>query len=507
MSHVETAPTATAQLTGREYLRVSFDTSGEERSPREQHEENEVVADGFGIALGVPYKDVGSASRFAKKVRDGFVQLMADLEADTFGADVLQMWEGSRGSRKPREWLDLIDVCQQRGIKILITTENRLYDLANWRDRQRLKEDAIKAESESEQTRERVMRGLNANVRNGRPHGPVPYGYRRTYRNVRNPNGRSVRKPDQQLPEPAEALNVIDLLQQIDAGRTMAAIERDWAARGIVSRNGVPFSAQTLRQTALKLCHIGKREHHGQVVNAAWPVVADFEGSPMSAEEFVDLFHRVRSVLKDPKRVTTTGGPARHAYSMTLRCDACGGPMTVSFSPPMATPDDPYYACRDRGCTRINKADVDGILTAEICAKLARPDVYAAISSTPGDGRELAVVRSDLSTRRARLAAFEAEDPETPAEARLIGRTIERLEAEIRELVAHEAELTRPNPLAELFEPGQDVERRWEATQVPAQRAIAALLLSPAMLGQVRVVPAAKRGLPAAERLVWYTTE
>src|SRR5438445_6935124 len=111
-----TVTTATDTLTGREYLRVSFDHSGYERSNDDQHEDNASAAEQFGITLGKPYRDVGSASRFNHKERDDFVRLMRDLREDTFGADLLVLWENSRGSRKPREWLDLIDACQAQGV-------------------------------------------------------------------------------------------------------------------------------------------------------------------------------------------------------------------------------------------------------------------------------------------------------------------------------------------------------------------------------------------------------
>jgi DNA invertase Pin-like site-specific DNA recombinase len=511
--------TTTAEtMTGREYLRVSADKSGYERSNDDQHDENADVAADSGITLGTPYRDVGSASRFATKVRDGFGQLMADLETDAFGADVLILWENSRGSRTPREWLDLIDVCQARKVQIFITTHRRLYDLDQWRDRHHLQEESLKAAASSEETSERVIRTLGSNARKGKPHGLIPYGYRRTYTKVRNAKDRLVQRPDAQLPEPAEARHVIELLRAIAAGQSMASIARDWAERGITSRAGAPFTSQTLRQMALKPGYIGMREHltkamreAGQpavVVPAVWPVVADFEGSPITPDAFVELFHQVGRILRDASRTTNPGGGAKHVYTMTIRCDACGGPITVTLHKPMARRGTPVYVCRDKGCTYVeDKAALDSIITGEILTVLSRPDVYAAISPTTGDDdTELAVIRASLSRKRALLSAFEAEDPETPTETRLLGRKIDALETEISELEAQQGQLTRPSPLAGLIEPGPDVATRWAALDVPTQRQIAALLLTTEHLGQVRIVRAPYPEAPAAERLVWATT-
>ncbi len=83
---------------------------------------------------------------------------MADLESDTFGADVLVLWESSRGSRKVGEWVTLIDWCEMRGVKIFVTTHERTYDPANGRDRRTLIEDATDSEYESYKVHKRVAR-------------------------------------------------------------------------------------------------------------------------------------------------------------------------------------------------------------------------------------------------------------------------------------------------------------------------------------------------------------
>ena len=76
--------------TAREYLRVSHDRSGRERSNDEQHADNVATAKVFGIdSFGEPYRDTGSASRHARKKRDDFARLLDDLASGSFGADLL----------------------------------------------------------------------------------------------------------------------------------------------------------------------------------------------------------------------------------------------------------------------------------------------------------------------------------------------------------------------------------------------------------------------------------
>jgi DNA invertase Pin-like site-specific DNA recombinase len=109
-------------MIAREYLRVSLDKSGRERSITEQHAENEAEAAERGWSLGEPYADVGSASRYASKARGDYAALIADLQAGRFGADVLILWESSRGSRRASEWLLLIELCAERRVKIHVTS-------------------------------------------------------------------------------------------------------------------------------------------------------------------------------------------------------------------------------------------------------------------------------------------------------------------------------------------------------------------------------------------------
>ena len=86
----------------REYLRVSLDRSGRARSLEEQHADHVRVVEEQGwILVEEAYRDESvSASRYSRKARDGFDALIEDLERDRFGAQVLVIWESSRGSRR-----------------------------------------------------------------------------------------------------------------------------------------------------------------------------------------------------------------------------------------------------------------------------------------------------------------------------------------------------------------------------------------------------------------------
>ena len=94
------------KLIAREYLRASKDSNPTGKSPDQQHDDNAKAFDRQGWMLhpDPPYRDTDrSASRFARTVREDFKRLITDLENDTFGANILAIWESSRGSRRVGE--------------------------------------------------------------------------------------------------------------------------------------------------------------------------------------------------------------------------------------------------------------------------------------------------------------------------------------------------------------------------------------------------------------------
>jgi site-specific DNA recombinase len=248
--------TGTRDRTGREYLRVSYDRSGRERSQNEQHDDNARACTEHAITLATPYRESGSASasRYARKSRDDFARLLADLESGRFGANVLVLWESSRGSRKVGEWVTLIELCEDQGVSIFVTTHGREYDPGNARDRRSLLEDAVDSEYESSKVSARARRASAANAAAGKPHGRVPFGYQRRY-------DERTKAFLAQEPHPDQAPIVREVFIRVRAGHSLRAIARDFEARGFVNRSGRPFTAAHLRVLALTASYAGVRLH------------------------------------------------------------------------------------------------------------------------------------------------------------------------------------------------------------------------------------------------------
>jgi DNA invertase Pin-like site-specific DNA recombinase len=495
---------------GREYLRVSWDRSGRERSQDEQHAENARACADRGITLSAGYREAGSASasRYARKTRDDFRRLLTDLEAGRFGADVLVLWESSRGSRKVGEWVTLIELCESAHVSILVTTHGREYDPANARDRRSLLEDAVDSEYESSKVSARVKRTAAANAAAGRPHGQIPFGYRRRY-------DERTRELVAQEPHPVEAPVAVELFARLRAGHTLAAIARDFAARGIRNDSGTPFSPQHLRALALTATYAAIRLHRPRQPGVPRTRSAIVMGAPgvtatpgtwpglVSVEEYL----AVREILTDPARITGKPGKARHLLSMIARCGVCGAPLAVTYRGQW-TPTGGQYQCHHGGHVRVSKPELDAYAQDAILGYLARPDVHAALTTPPdGAGAELASVRERLAVARAELGALrDAVAAGTLSVATLVSvepGLLARIDAD----QAEETRLVTPSFLHGLITPGADVAARWAQMPISAQREVARTLLTPSLLGALHVnrrpAGSAHLHVPAPDRVAW----
>lgn len=495
---------------GREYLRVSYDRSGRERSQDEQHTENARACAERGLALGPAYREAGSASasRYARKARDDFGRLLSDLRAGRFGADVLVLWESSRGSRRVGEWVTLIELCEAAHVSILVTTHAREYDPANARDRRSLLEDAVDSEYESSKVSARSRRASAANAAAGRPHGTIPFGYRRRY-------DERTRQLVVQEPDPDEAPVVVELFARLRAGHSLAGIARDFAARGIVNDSGNPFSPQHLRSLALTATYAGIRVHRPGTSAGPRTRSTIALGGPGASQTPgtwpglvpVEEYLAVREILTDPARVTGKPGKARHLLSMIARCGACGAPLAVTYRGQQAGTGGEYQ-CHGGGHVRVAKPELDDYAQTAILGYLARPDVHAALlDDEQGGGEELAGVRERLAVARAELAELRA----AAGEGRLSVATLVSVEpgllARIDAEEAEQARLTTPSSLHGLITPGADVATRWEQMPVSARREVARTLLVPTLLGALHVNrrPPGRRNthVPVPDRVTW----
>ncbi|UGY93412.1 recombinase family protein [Streptomyces gobiensis] len=518
--------TVPALLTGRQYLRASQDKRGRGDSVESQSDANrEGAAQHYPpITITGTYTDnnIGAWKRkgksrddFKGKSRDDFERLMSDLESDAFTDDVLVIFESARGSRRAGEWCTLIDLLEEKGKRVYVTTHGRLYDPSNNRDRRTLQEDAVDAEYAGGKISEGVQRGVNKAAKQGRPYGKCPYGYRPVYDSR---NGKLINwEPD---PTPAARGDkswsgiIAELFNRLAKAHTLYAIAADFKARGILNkgekRGGKsgsgkpkPFSPEQLREIAQRVVYAeypddkdkgkGTRNHRGTLYKGTWPALVS-----------KGVFDEVQRRLNDPKRRTSDSGQPKHELGRILRCGYCRTDDGEATPLSVRSRNGGIFVC-PRGCVEIKKDPVDMELigTAEkpgmVLRYLASDAVYRDFSATPKDEAKAEAAEDRIKSLRAELGELEDWRPRKPSEIEYKSQAIDDMRAEIRGLEAQTQALRMPAVLAEL-KPGPDIAKRWAAAPLSVRRTVLRLLLTPEVLGETRVMKG--RGVPVGERIV-----
>lgn len=477
------------QRIAREYRRLSNKKGG--TSLERQGAENSTAMSENDMTPGGPaYIDDGlSASRYARKKRDDFDKLVADLQTgptgrdSAFGADVLMLWESSRGSRKVGEWVDFIDLLEAKQVLIWVTTHERLYDPSNGRDRKSLLEDAVDSEFESYKTHRRTSSTIAHLAAQGWMHGAPPDGLMAVYDEKTGDLAAWVEDPDR-------SHIFQELFRLLEAGTTLTEIEGLFREAGHLNGSERPFSREHLRQSALKHAYAGLREFNGQVYDGAWDGIVP-----------VKRFWAVQQILRSPHRRTTRTGRATHELTGRLWCARSNEPITRVRA-------DTTYQCDGCGL-RIQKEPVDdliigsevtnpdGTVTRQLGALLqylARDDIYERLSRPAGDGEELIRVQAELGQARAERDEFRQAKAINASHALILANSLDAKVADVRRLEEQERELSLPPAILTMIKPGVDAWVSWHEAPLSARRDVALIILSERYLGKAYIHPAARRG-------------
>jgi len=475
----------------REYLRVSLDRSGAGKSPEQQHDEMTAGAQQKGWTLHPrPYRDTGvSASRYARKVREGFAELMADLEDGTFAADVLGIWESSRGSRRTGEWIDLIELCAERRVLIWVMTHNRVYDPTNARDRRSLREDASDAEYESDKTSERLRRDVRANAMKGRPHGKHIYGYERVYDQV-------TRQLVEVVEHPVHGPVVREAARRILAGETYYSVAKDFNARGIEPRRPsfterrrvLGWTPPAIKQMLSMPAYAGLRQHQGKVledVQAVWPPLIE-----------PDAWRKLQAVMAGRSRQKANSWPARHLLGGIAECAVCGsgtrigkqnaGRRKIDEETGEKLPQEHYntYLCHGApGKTGFHVAmkeeHLDLLVTEVVLARIQRPDFLARVGQTDdGVDAERAALLDEIREHQEWLEQVR-ERAEATRNLNLLFDQEQRVSPKIAAAQKKLESLAATDPLIIELAGSEDIEARWAELSIVDKRQVIRLLVTP----------------------------
>lgn len=471
------------------YTRVSRDPKQRLRSVKEQEQECRAWCrrEGWTVTHVVTDSD-RSASRYATRPRDGYTEALAVVRDRK--VDVLVAWEASRAQRDLSAYVALRSECEKHNV--LYAYSGRVYDLSRADDRFSTALDALLAEREVDASRDRILRAVRIQAESGKPHGRIPYGYRREY----DPGTRALLG---QFIDEDQAAVVREAAQRLLAGETLRAVCRDLNTRGIPTPQKprattkpehvvTEWQPLTLRQILIGPAIAGLRQHQGKVIGkASWP------GILQEAE-----WRRLRARLTDPGRRTTTprGTAPSHLLTNIAECSECGSRLKHTYSSPRM--EYGAYGCRQEACMSVtaSKARVDEVVVDTLLAYLARDDVRAAIldASEIAKSDELDPSFARLQDLRARLGEATEECVDGQLSATMLGRLESRLTPEIERLERSLAERSAPSPAVAGLLTAQDLHAAWHQLETDGTAGLVVRRQIIRTLFRVRVHPSTTRG-------------
>lgn len=462
--------TPTPQRRAAIYCRVSKDDRRTGRSVEEQeHEGRAQVAGQRGWRLastggvdGVPgvWRDnARSASKYATKARSDWENLLSSIGAGLI--DVLVVWEPSRATRDRQVWAALAAVCEDHDV--LIAANGQVYDLSDPDQAFQLDLFFSLGVRESGVTRKRILRSVRSQAAKGRPHGKLPYGYRREYDPESGVLLRQVIREDQ-------AKIVREIAKRVLAGDAVLSITSDLNARGVPAPRGERWVSGPVKELIINPRYVGDRVHRGEVIGKAnWPAILDRE-----------THLAVVSKLMDAKRGGRRDSNVKYLLSGIVVCDVCGGEMLANRSRGY-----PAYSCMGVARTsqqgkgllghvarKITRVDED--VQAVVVARLARPDLADLLSTRETrDEDQMQGLRDELASARAQLE--EARD--AAAARKLSVMSLASLETsllpEIEDLEGRLRVVRLPPVVGELAVPDVElVADRWEGLPLLTKRLV-----------------------------------
>jgi site-specific DNA recombinase len=430
------------------YVRISEDREGAGLGVARQEADCRALADRLGWTVERVYID-NDLSAFRSGKRPAYAELLANAEVG--GLDAILAWHTDRLHRSPLELEGFIDICERRGLAVQTVTAGPI-DLTSPSGRMIARQLGAVARYESEHKAERQRRKARELAEAGKlaGGGTRPYGFASDRRTV----------------NPDEAAVIRECAQRLLAGEPLRNLARDLNHRGVATVTGAPWSTQVLRGLLMSGRVAGWREHHQQLT------------APGDWQSIIDrpTLDRLRSLLLDPGRRTTTG-PTVRKYLLAgglARCARCGAPLRGA---PRADGTRRYICRRDptgvgcNGCA-IVADELEAHVREAVLDYIDTPALAAAIEEHEHQG----VATVDLEALHRDEEALEELARDYYAERRLsrgeYDAAREALQARVK---ATRARMTRTNGTGRLravLGLGKALREAWEAEPFDWRRAL-----------------------------------
>lgn len=440
-----------------------------------QQRENRAWCEREGWAVaGVVTDNDRSATRWARREREGYRQVKESLAGGVFGRiDLLVCWESSRANRDLDGHVELRRLCAQHGVRF--AAKGRILDFTDGGDRFTGVVDAAVDERFADEARDRTTRGHRTSVLNGSPRSYPGYGYRF----VRDEHtGRLTG----QVRDEASAAVVEEMVKRIIGGESLYRIAQSlneravptamqridqWKGRDGSNRAG--WSSSMIRNLLSKPTLAGFRTHHGQVTGpGTWdPIVSPAD------------WRQVQAILGDRRRGSGHDTRARTLLSGIAACGVCGGWMR-----PLLNRGRQTYVCggtvptAPKGHVSRSRLHLDGYVTIHVVSRLQDPGFLTELSAAQQGAAEHVV---DLDRQIADLTAELAEYAKSAASRTGVAReaferVVDDLAAQLESLQAQQrSQIALPAPVLDVA--GPEAPALWDRLDLDQQRqAIRALV-------------------------------
>lgn len=354
---------------------------------------------------------------------------------------------------------------------------------------------------ESEKISKRVNRTVRSQAAQGKPHGRIPFGYRREYNFVADPDtGRQVRIVHQ-LPDEVKGPAVDDMANRVFAGDSLSSIAAD-----MQERFGGNWNHRKVREMLLNPANAGLRVFQGEVVGkAVWePVLVG--GDDETPEQ---KFERLKMKLEDPNRRTTTGSAVKHLLAGIVVCGqggdlgwsaaitaeqfaqlTCKSPCYVGKGKTY-----PAYICHEDYHVSARKVFVEDLVVDVVLERLSRKDA-AAVFAKPAN-KDAAKARKEAELLQERLKGFYRQ----AARGKISDVGIAEIEAELLPEIEKLESAARPvprSPLVGKLIAAGDVRKAWHDLLLPQQREVIRTIVSPVL------IPVGKKMTGDGSRIKFY---
>ncbi|MCX5197174.1 recombinase family protein [Streptomyces sp. NBC_00249] len=447
------------------YGRASRDPKKKGRSVNDQLKEGRTLCDKHGWPIVEEFKDLGiSASRHARERRDDFETMLDGIRAGK--CRIVVAFEASRYYRDLDAYTRLRKACHDSGT--LLYYKGQVYDLSKSADRKATAMDAVHAESEAEDIRDRNLRTARLTAEAGKPWGPVPDGYKRVY----DPDSGDL---VEQVEHPDQGPVVRQIWADAAAGKSLRSTAARLNAENRRTQRGKPWEVWHLRTILRNPAYTGRRVFQGQdYKKGTWPALVE-----------ADVFESVQSLLDMEGRAWATDLTPTHLLSGIALCGEHPELAATTSEPVLrgyVNRGYPSLRCTERAHTTINEAKLTAYVKLALLDYLSTEAARDAFEAMDSD-EEGAVARARLKGLEGQLR--EAEEAATTFDATgTPGLSIAMLNAtelRLKPLIAAAQQAAKPRVVPAVVRAlltSKDPYALWEEYDLQQQRAVIRLCMT-----------------------------